>query len=104
MAQLWFYTQNGQPAAAPVDLTQLRALAAAGVLQATDEVWREGLANWVKAKQVRGLFAGADSAPAPAAPTGATPRPADSALAKGAPRRSPSAPSGEGLRRSGRDD
>jgi hypothetical protein len=61
MASEWYYTQNGQPAKAPVSATQLKQMAASGQLQPTDLVWQDGMPNWVPASSIKGLF----PAPAP---------------------------------------
>jgi hypothetical protein len=66
MADLWFYAQNGQQKD-PVPSSQLRQLASAGSLRPTDLVWKEGMANWVPANQIPGLFAAAQPAPVPQA-------------------------------------
>jgi hypothetical protein len=59
MASEWYYTQNGQQAPAPVSSSQLAQLASSGQVQPTDMVWKEGMANWVQASTIKGLFAGA---------------------------------------------
>jgi hypothetical protein len=69
MANEWHYTQNGQAAAAPVSADALKQMAAAGQLQPTDMVWKEGMAQWVPAASIKGLFGGA--------PAGAVARAAD---------------------------
>jgi hypothetical protein len=56
MASEWYYTVNGQQAPTPVSASQLRQLAANGQLQPTDLVWQEGMANWVPASSIKGLF------------------------------------------------
>jgi GYF domain 2 len=57
MGNEWHYTQNGQPAPAPVPTAQLKQLAATGLLKPDDLVWQEGMINWVAASSVKGLFA-----------------------------------------------
>ena len=54
MAQ-WYYTQQGQRLG-PVSEEQLKQLAAAAQLKPTDMVWKHGMANWIHASQVKGLF------------------------------------------------
>jgi hypothetical protein len=67
MASEWYYTVNGQQAATPVSTSQLKQMAGAGQLQPTDLVWQEGMANWVPASSIKGLFgAGRSSAEQPA--------------------------------------
>ena len=64
MASDWFYlcdgVQNG-----PVSTDQLRQLARTGKLRPEDLVWKEGIADWVEAKKISGLFASAPVAPPP---------------------------------------
>jgi phage shock protein PspC (stress-responsive transcriptional regulator) len=54
-SQQWFYAQNGQKFG-PIDAAGIKQLAAAGQLQLTDLVWREGMAEWSAASRVKGLF------------------------------------------------
>src|SRR5688572_4318724 len=56
MAQVqWFYsTAAGQ--AGPVSEIELKVLAASGQLKSTDLIWRDGLADWMPAGKVPGLF------------------------------------------------
>jgi GYF domain 2 len=56
MASEWYYARDGQPMG-PVSSAQLTQLAADGVLQPTDLVWKEGLAQWFQASSIKGLFA-----------------------------------------------
>jgi GYF domain 2 len=70
VADEWYYTQQGQQQG-PVGPAQLKQLAAAGQLQPTDLVWKEGMANWVPASSTRGLF----PAKSAAGPATMTPRP-----------------------------
>lgn len=56
MAREWHYAIDGERAG-PVEPAELRALAAAGRLGPDDLVWKPGLAEWVAARSVRGLFA-----------------------------------------------
>ena len=59
----WYYMQNGQQQG-PISGDQLKSLAAGGGLVREDLVWKEGMANWVRAAEVNGL-AFAAAAPAP---------------------------------------
>ncbi len=53
----------------PVPTTKLKDLAASGQLQPTDMVWRDGMAEWVPASAMKGLWAsGVAPAPRAAAP------------------------------------
>lgn len=56
MANDWFYTLDGRPAATPVAAAQLKQLAASGQLKPTDLVWQEGMLDWVPAGAIKGLF------------------------------------------------
>lgn len=56
MASEWHYTQNGQPADAPVNNVQLKQLALSGLLRPDDLVWKEGMPNWAPAGSIKGLF------------------------------------------------
>jgi hypothetical protein len=54
----WHYSSNGQQLG-PVNSAQLKQLAASGQLQASDMVWKDGMADWAPASRIKGLFAGA---------------------------------------------
>ncbi len=54
MSANWFYAPDSQQLG-PVSAGQLVQLAAAGTIQPDTLIWKEGLANWVKARQVLGL-------------------------------------------------
>jgi uncharacterized membrane protein YjgN (DUF898 family) len=57
MAQDWYYISNGNRLG-PIPAPKLKELATSGQLQPTDMIWREGLAQWVAASSLKGLFAG----------------------------------------------
>lgn len=59
----WYYARDNQQTG-PVSAVELKQLAAAGDLSPDDLVWREGMAEWAPARNVRGLF---EAAPAPVA-------------------------------------
>lgn len=59
MAAEWFYTTNKQQMG-PVSWAELCELAEVGILKAHDLVWTEGMDEWVKAINQRGLFASDD--------------------------------------------
>lgn len=63
MADNWYVGRNGERTG-PFTAAQVRQMAAGGGLKPTDMVWKEGMANWVAASTIRGLFAG-PSIPAP---------------------------------------
>ena len=52
----WHYINADHQQVGPVTATELKALAANGAIQPHDFVWREGLTDWVKASQLKGLF------------------------------------------------
>jgi hypothetical protein len=60
MSVQYHYSRGGQ-SFGPVSVEQLRQLASAGQISATDLVWRDGLAEWVPAGRLKGLFAHAGS-------------------------------------------
>lgn len=64
----WFYGRDGQQQG-PVSSAGLKQLADSGQLRPDDLVWQEGMAKWVAASQVKGLFA------PPAAPAADAPLP-----------------------------
>jgi hypothetical protein len=55
MESQWYYTEQGQQSG-PVSPAQLKELATSGRLQPTDMVWKEGMAQWSSAGQIKGLF------------------------------------------------
>jgi hypothetical protein len=69
MAPEWYYAQQGQQRG-PVDGGQLKKLAAAGTLAPTDLVWREGMADWKPASEIKGLLFPAQPSQTAATPTG----------------------------------
>jgi len=79
MASQWFYTQNGQRFG-PYSSADLKALAASGEVHRETLVWKEGLADWVPAQQVEGMFDLTATAKTPSPPpvpsaVGAAPAP-----------------------------
>ncbi|MCS7306111.1 MAG: DUF4339 domain-containing protein [Thermoguttaceae bacterium] len=55
MSPGWYYAQENKQFG-PVSAAELKALADGGKLQPDDLVWREGMADWVPARRVKGLF------------------------------------------------
>jgi len=53
--QQWYWMQNGQKNGPVVGIVGLKELAGSGRLKPTDMIWRDGLPNWVRASQVKGL-------------------------------------------------
>lgn len=68
MASQWYYSKGGQREG-PVPSEQLKELAASGQLAPTDLVWKEGMAQWVEASKIKGLY------PAPTEPNPQSPPP-----------------------------
>jgi hypothetical protein len=67
MPDAWYYTK-GPTRQGPVTTDQLRALIAANQVVATDNVWREGMANWAPLATVPELAPPPPSAPPAYAP------------------------------------
>ena len=67
MSQEWYYSVDGDRQG-PVSAADLKKLADAGTLKAVDLVWKDGMADWVQAKSIKGLFA--DSAAPTASKSG----------------------------------
>jgi hypothetical protein len=76
MANEWYYTLNGEQQPAPASAAQLKQLATNGVLQPTDLVWQEGMANWAPASSVKGLFGARGAADPPSGTHPTADRPA----------------------------
>ncbi len=85
MSAQYHYSRNGQ-SLGPVPVEALRQLAATGQITPNDLVWREGLAEWVPAGRLKGLFAPAatDSSAAVQAPSPPVGTPVDRPTAKSA--------------------
>src|SRR5688500_8475433 len=66
MAVEYYYKQNDKRHG-PFAMAKLQELAAAGTVQPTDLVWRQGLPDWIPAGQVKELF--------PETPSRLAPRP-----------------------------
>ncbi len=64
MTPVDWYFARGNKQSGPVSSADLKRLADAGEIRPDDLVWREGLAEWALARNVRGLFA--DESPAAA--------------------------------------
>ncbi|HZY87989.1 MAG TPA: DUF4339 domain-containing protein [Gemmataceae bacterium] len=72
MAGDWFLARAGQQTLGPITAQQLKQLGAEGEIQATDLVWRPGMAKWTPAAQVKGLLTDSEEMPsAPPGPVGA---------------------------------
>ena len=64
---IWYYAKNDEQQG-PVNDEEIKSLIAAGKLQATDDVWREGLSDWQPAGSLPELFPPQGSAERPVAP------------------------------------
>jgi len=64
----WYYASDDQRFG-PVSTIELKRLAEHGQIAAGDLVWREGMTDWVEARQIKGLFhpAGPPASPQPPA-------------------------------------
>ena len=62
--QQWYYSRNGTRFG-PLSARELKDVADAGVLGRDDFVWKAGLASWVPAARVKGLFPAASPPPPP---------------------------------------
>jgi hypothetical protein len=80
MPSQWYVSINGE-SQGPFADAQLRELVSTGRLGPSDLVWRDGMAEWVGAGKIKGLFPGGATPPpppmtprpaAPAAPVGVT--------------------------------
>ncbi len=58
----WYYTQGGQQLG-PFTAADMKKFAEDGKLKQDDLVWKEGMANWVAAKAVKGIFPAAPPLP-----------------------------------------
>jgi hypothetical protein len=67
----YYYSREGQRLG-PVPGDQLKQLASSGQLQPNDLIWKEGMANWIQAARVKGLFPVAAPQP-PEIPVGGPP-------------------------------
>jgi len=64
----WYYGSGGQQQG-PIAFEQLQQLATSGELKPRDQVWKQGMADWVAASKVDGIaFAQPSPDPAPAGP------------------------------------
>ncbi len=72
---IWFFAKDGKRLG-PLTSRELKAAADRGELLPSDWVWKEGVPNWVPARNVRGLFSQTPSASVPPMPPlAATPPP-----------------------------
>lgn len=57
---VWFYASQDGQKTGPIDVATTKRLAADGTIKPDTLMWKEGLADWVPATSVRGLFGSAD--------------------------------------------
>ena len=62
MSQEWYYSVDGGRQG-PVSPAELKKLAEAGKISESDLVWKDGMADWVQAKSIKGLFGGGSTTP-----------------------------------------
>jgi hypothetical protein len=55
METQWYYTDQGQRRG-PVSPEQLKQLATSGRIQPSDMVWKQGMAQWAAASEIKGLW------------------------------------------------
>ncbi|MBI3408547.1 MAG: DUF4339 domain-containing protein [Planctomycetes bacterium] len=55
MADQWYYTVDGRQTG-PVSAAELKKMAVSGRLKPSEYIWRDGFADWVKAKTLKALF------------------------------------------------
>lgn len=58
MASEWFYAKDGKQFG-PVAPAELKGMATSGLLDPTDLIWKEGMADWKPANSVANLFSAA---------------------------------------------
>lgn len=63
----WYYHKGGQQQG-PIDWAALKQLADNGQILPDDMVWQEGMPQWMKASQQKGLFNPASAPPPPPRP------------------------------------
>ena len=80
---LWYYAKNDQQQG-PVSDDEMKALIAAGTVTATDEVWREGLADWQPAGERPELFSPGETSNSATAERPVAPPPMPAAGNRGA--------------------
>jgi hypothetical protein len=88
----WYYAKDEQQQG-PVTPAQLKSLANSGKLLPTDLVWKEGMADWAPASDVKGLFAFVTLPPPPPEPSTPQPTGATTASSPAAEEQPPSSPS-----------
>lgn len=84
----WYHSRDGVQSG-PLSTAHLRESAANGQILPTDHVWKEGMAGWIEAREVSGLFAETSSPPPPpprqiqmSTPSAAPTRPTSSSAIK----------------------
>ncbi len=79
----WYYARGGKQVG-PISAVELKQKALSGEIRPDDLIWKEGLAEWTAARNVRGLFDD-ETHPAPGAPPAFTAKADDGPAAKSAP-------------------
>lgn len=82
MANQWYYLKAGVRTG-PISTAELQQLAAAGMIQPTDTIWKEGVENGALASRFKNLFPAAPLQPeAPPPAAAAAPSPEQQAAAR----------------------
>jgi hypothetical protein len=68
MAEQWYYVKSGEKHG-PVSSSELRKLAKEGGLKPEDQIWKEGMNDWVPASRLKGLFVEKGTATPPPPPS-----------------------------------
>jgi len=84
MADQWRYSVAGEKKG-PVSSSELKQLASAGKLSRTDLIWKEGMANWVLAGKVKGLFPVQETSTPPRMPPPIDSQPSEDKLIENTP-------------------
>lgn len=71
MAKIWHVISGGKQYG-PLSNSDLKSLANTGKITPHDQVWKEGLPEWIPASKIKGLFPPAPPPPNPVAPPPAT--------------------------------
>ncbi|MBM4128246.1 MAG: DUF4339 domain-containing protein [Nitrospira sp.] len=79
MSEEWYYTTGGQQGG-PVSTAQLKQLASSGQLSQTDTVWKQGMADWVPAGKLKGLFVATNPYTPPPSPPAPPPKQGDATV------------------------
>ena len=91
MAAQWYYVENDEEVG-PVPAAVIKQKVAAGVIGPDDEIWKDGLPDWVPARKVKGLFTAGATGSARTATAAPAPPPAPEPVPEPAPVAEPDEP------------